>query len=65
MKINLDELKWLYEDVKDDIDEDENIEDFDDFKEYIIGTIISNIEYDLGVNFSDYVDLNRFIEGDR
>lgn len=65
MKINLDELKWLYEDVKDNIDEDENIEDFDDFKEYIIGTIISNIEYDLGVNFSDYVDLNRFIEGDR
>ncbi len=61
MKLDLKALKYLYDCIKDDIDEDEDIKSFDDFKDYILGTIISNIEYDFNVSFSDYVDLNNFV----
>lgn len=69
MKINLNSLKYLYKYIKNnDLSYKIDIknEDFkeNDLKDYIIATIIDNIEYDFGVNFSDYVDLNNFIEYD-
>lgn len=66
-KLDLEALRYLYDYLKDKeelykITEDyENIT-FQDFENYIIDSIIDNIEYDLGINFTDYVDLNNFIE---
>ncbi len=68
MKLDLEALKYLYDYLEEKGDknifcedcEEENI-DFNDLKQYVINTIIDNLEYDLGINFSDYVDLNRFI----
>ena len=67
MKINLNTLNYLYNYIKNNdlsYKIDVETEDFDenDLKDYIIATIIDNIEYDFGINFSDYVDLNNFIE---
>lgn len=70
MKLNLNSLKYLYEYLKkakqlykvmEDTDEDDIT--YEDFIEYIITTMISNVEYDLGINFYDYVDMNNFLEG--
>ena len=60
MKLDLDELKDLY-DAIDDEDFKDMISDFEMFKQYAINELIDNLEYDLNVCFSDYVDLNRFI----
>ena len=65
MKINLDSLKYLYdiekENSKEKMEENE-IKSFEDFKDYILNTIIENIEYDFFIDFSDYVDMNNFVE---
>ena len=61
MKINLESMIHLYNAIDKD-DFKEYVETFDDFKQYVINTIIDNLEYDLGISFSDYVDLNMFIE---
>lgn len=67
MKINLNTLNYLYNYIKNNdlsykIDVETDDFDENDLKDYIIATIIDNIEYDFGINFSDYVDLNNFIE---
>ena len=65
MKINLESLKYLYdiekENSKEKMEENE-IKSFEDFKNYILNTIIENIEYDFFIDFSDYVDMNNFVE---
>lgn len=69
MKINLEELKRFYDYLKKEEElykicedtEEEKIE-FEDLKQYVINTIIDNIEYDFNIDFSDYVDMNNFIE---
>lgn len=55
MKINLESLKYLEKYIN------ENNEEITDLKQYVINTIIENIEYDFGINFDDYVDINNFI----
>lgn len=69
MKLNLDSLKYIYEYLKntqqlyrimEDTDEDEIT--YGDFIQYIINIIVSNVEYDLGIDFYDYVDMNNFVE---
>ena len=60
MKINLDSLKYLEEYLK----ENDLLEDITDFKQYIINTIIDNVEFDFGIDFYDYVDMNNFVEYD-
>lgn len=62
MKLDLDALEYLYDYLENNDKLDENITDWSDFVGYIIDLIIDNVEYDYGVNFSDYVDLNQFIE---
>ena len=69
MKIRLDSLKYIYEYLKNTkqlykVMEDTDEEDitYEDFIQYIINTIVDNIEYDFGINFYDYVDMNNFIE---
>lgn len=61
MKLDLKALKYLYNHLKNNDKLDEEITDWSDFISYIIGLIIDNVEYDYGVAFSDYVDLNNFI----
>lgn len=61
MKINLESLIYLYNAI-DKEDFKEYVSSFEDFKQYVINTIIDNLEYDLGIEFSDYVDMNNFIE---
>ena len=64
MKLDLNALKYLYDAIdKEDLKE-QDITDYADFVDYVIGTIISNIEYDFGVDFYDYVDKNNFIESE-
>lgn len=69
MKVNLETFKYLYEYLKktkqlykvvEDTKEEEIT--FNDLKQYVINTLIDNIEYDLGIEFNDYVDMNNFIE---
>jgi ribose 5-phosphate isomerase RpiB len=69
MKIRLDSLKYIYEYLKNTkqlykVMEDTDEEDitYEDFIQYVINTIVDNIEYDFGINFYDYVDMNNFIE---
>lgn len=62
MKLDLDALEYLYDYLEDNDKLDENITDWSDFVGYIIGLIVDNVEYDYGVAFSDYVDLNNFIK---
>ena len=69
MKINLNALDNLYiylknEDLLDKIDGNREDLDENDLKQYVLSTIIDNLEYDFGINFSDYVDLNDFVEYD-
>lgn len=61
MKLDLKALEYLYNYLKNNDKLDEEITDWSDFTSYIIGLIIDNVEYDYGVAFSDYVDLNNFI----
>lgn len=61
MKLDLKALEYLYNYLKNNDKLDEEITDWSDFISYIIGLIIDNVEYDYGVAFSDYVDLNNFI----
>lgn len=61
MKLDLKALKHLYNHLKNNNKLDEKITDWSDFVDYIIGLIIDNVEYDYGVAFNDYVDLNNFI----
>lgn len=61
MKLDLKALEYLYNYLKNNDELDEEITDWSDFTSYIIGLIIDNVEYDYGVAFSDYVDLNNFI----
>lgn len=65
MKVNLKALKHLYEHLKQEeelerVFEDSNVT-FEDFEQYIINVIRDNIEYDFGVDFEDYVDMNNFV----
>jgi len=69
MKVNFETFKYLYEYLKktkqlykvmEDTKEEEIT--FEDLKQYIINTLIDNIEYDFGIEFSDYVDMNNLIE---
>lgn len=62
MKLDLKALKYLYNHLKSNDELNEEITDWSDFVGYIIGLIIDNVEYDYGVNFSNYVDLNSFIK---
>jgi hypothetical protein len=69
MKINLNALNNLYiylksENLLDKIDGNREDLDENDLKQYVLSTIIDNLEYDFGINFSDYVDLNDFVEYD-
>ena len=61
MKLDLGALKYLYDYLSNNDKLQEEISDFNDFIDYVIGLIFDNIEYDYNINFSDYVDLNRFI----
>lgn len=69
MKLNLDSLKYIYEYLKNTKQLDKVMEDTDqseitygDFLQYVINVIVSNLEYDFGIDFYDYVDMNNFVE---
>jgi hypothetical protein len=64
--INLDHLKYVYGAIDKDDLETQNIKTFDDFKDYIVESIISNLEYDFNIDALDYIDINNFyMKGDR
>jgi len=63
--INLEHLKYVYKTINKDDLESQDIKTFDDFKDYIIENIISNLEYDFNIDRDD-IDMNNFyIKGDR
>lgn len=69
MKLNLDSLKYIYEYLKNTKQLDKVMEDTDqseitygDFLQYVINVIVNNLEYDFGIDFYDYVDMNNFVE---
>lgn len=62
MKLDLKALEHLYNYLKNNDKLESDITSFEDFIGYAIALIIDNIEYDYGVYFSEYVDLNQFIE---
>lgn len=45
--------KEIYLNIDDDQLKDFDIYSFDDFKDYIKNTVLSNIEYDFGININD------------
>lgn len=58
--INLEHLKYVYNTIDKDDLETQDIKTFKDFKDYIIETIISNLEYDFNIDRDD-IDMNNFI----
>lgn len=62
MKLDLRALKYYYESLgKEDLEE-LDIHNFKDFEKYIVSVIVSNLGYDFGKVFYDYVDFNNFIK---
>lgn len=60
MKINLNALRYFYKVIdKEDLQE-HNINNFQDFQDFVVEYIIDNLEYDFNINFEDYVDMNSF-----
>lgn len=62
MSLDLESLKYVYESIDKDLLERLEITDFRDFKNYIVETIISNLEYDFNID-SDLIDMNNFVKG--
>lgn len=62
MKLDLRALKYYYESLDKEDLEELDIHNFKDFEEYIVSVIVSNLEYDFGKVFYDYVDFNNFIK---
>lgn len=59
--INLEHLKYVYNTIDKDDLETQDIKTFKDFKDYIIETIISNLEYDFNIDRDD-IDMNNFVK---
>lgn len=62
MRLDLEQLKYVYKTIDKDLLERQEITDFRDFKNYIVETIISNLEYDFNID-SDLIDMNNFVKG--
>ena len=58
--INLNALKYYYKAIEKEELQNNNINSFEDFKNYVIDLIINNLEYDFNLDFNDYVDINNF-----
>lgn len=58
--INLEHLKYVYNTIDKDDLETQDIKTFKDFKDYIIETIISNLEYDFNIDAENYIDIDNF-----
>lgn len=61
MLIDLNNLKNIYNELNEEQKESQDITCFEDFRSYIAGLILSNLQYDFDINV-DYNDL--FIEED-
>jgi len=61
MLIDLNNLKKIYNELNEEKKEIQDITCFEDFRGYIVGLILSNLQYDFNIDV-DYDDL--FIEED-
>ena len=61
MKINLEYLECLYNKLTEEQKENQDITCFEDFRSYIAGLVLSNLQYDFDVEV-EYDDI--FIEDD-
>lgn len=59
MKINLDYLETIYNNLQKEKKEEQDITCYEDFISYVVGLIIYNLQYDFNINV-EYDDL--FIE---
>lgn len=59
MKINLDYLETIYNNLQEEKKEEQDITCYEDFISYVVGLIIYNLQYDFNINV-EYDDL--FIE---
>lgn len=64
MKLDLKVLKYCYKSIDKEDLEELDIHNFKDFENYIVDTIISNLEYDFDID-RELIDMNNFIKEEK
>lgn len=63
MILDLKALKYCFNEIDTEDLKELDIYDFQDFQNYIVENIISNLEYDFAID-RDLIDMNNFIRGE-